>query len=297
MTYAEIVEKILNEQVRSDDMVSVNRGPFKQVQAIADLLRHLPLRTPTTTRIDGPGVPDRQGLLASDTVAGVFLLLVRHHETGLLVADAGAARKEVYFVEGHPIYASSNLAGELLGEYLVKRGVLNRMELDMALALLPRYEGHLGDTLVAMELIDPLTLFNHITQQVRFKILDLFTWKTGTWTFFRGVVCEKRAFPLASSAPELLHDGIRGSLTADELESWWRGTEKLRLAPAERPEPPPDWWPLLEPERQLLVAVDRILGAGDALRRAIARAPHLPRDELVRALHFTSTAGLIRMAD
>jgi serine/threonine protein kinase len=297
MTYAEIVERILNEQVRGEDMVSVNQGPYKQVQAVPDLLRHLPLRTPTTARIDGPGIPDRQGSLAVDSVAGVFLLLVRQRETGLLVADSGAARKEVYFVDGHPIYASSNLAGELLGEYLVKRGVISRMELDMALALLPRYEGHLGDTLVAMELVDPLTLFNHITQQVRYKILDLFTWKAGTWTFFRGVVCEKRAFPLASSAPDLLHDGIRGSLTADELESWWRATEKLRLAPAELPEPPPDWWPLLEPERVVLVAVDRVLGAGDALRRAIARAPHLPRDELVRALHFTLTAGLLRTAD
>jgi hypothetical protein len=148
-----------------------------------------------------------------------------------------------------------------------------------------------------MELVDPLTLFNHITQQVRFKILDLFTWKAGTWTFFRGVVCEKRAFPLASSAPDLLHDGIRGSLTADELESWWRSSEKLRLAPAELPEPPPDWWPLLEPERTVLVTVDRILGAGDVLRRAITRAPHLPRDELVRALHFALTVGLLRTAD
>jgi serine/threonine protein kinase len=297
LAYAEVVENVLNGRVTESDLVSVNRGPFKPVAAIPDLQRHLPLRTPTTSRIDGPGVPDRQGLLAADTVAGVFLLLARHRETGLLVADSGAVRKEVYFVDGHPIYASSNLAGELLGEYLVAHGVLSRMELDMALALLPRYEGHLGDTLVAMELIDPLTLFNHITEQVRHKILDLFAWKNGSWSFFRGVVCEKRAFPLASSAPELLAEGIRIGLSADELDTWWRAVAGKKLAPAPNPEPPADWWPMSETEKQLLLAVDRPIVAEDALRRAQGHAPHLARERLLAAAYFVVTAQLVVRAE
>ena len=292
MSYAEIVEKILNGQVGGGDMVSVNRTPHKQVNSIPDLFRHLPMRTPTTSRIDGPGVPDRQGLFGADTVAGVFLLLARHRETGLLVADSGAVRKEVYFVDGHPIYASSNLGSELLGEYLVQRGVVSRMELDMALALLPRYEGHLGDTMVAMEMIDPLTLFNHITEQVRHKILDLFTWKTGSWSFFRGVVCEKRAFPLASSAPDLIHEGIARSLPAEELETWWKSVEDQRIAPVQSPDFSTDWFPLTEAERHTVLVVDRPLAASDALRRAMARAGHLPREQFVRALHFLLTVGL-----
>jgi eukaryotic-like serine/threonine-protein kinase len=297
MSYAEIVEKILNGQIAGTDLVSVNRAPFKQVNGIPDLFRHLPMRTPTTSRIDGPGVPDRQGLFGPDSVAGVFLLLARHRETGLLVADSGAVRKEVYFVDGHPIYASSNLGSELLGEYLVQRGVVTRMELDMALALLPRYEGHLGDTMVAMEIIDPLTLFNHITEQVRYKIVDLFTWKTGSWSFFRGVVCEKRAFPLASSAPDLIHEGIGRSLPAEELETWWKSVETQSLAPVQNPDFSADWFPLTEAERHALLALDRPIAAGDALRRATARASHLPREQFVRAIHFLLTVGLAQRLD
>ncbi|MBI5488288.1 MAG: protein kinase [Deltaproteobacteria bacterium] len=297
LAYAEVVEAVLNGGIGANDQVSVNNGPFRPVNAVPDLQGHLPLRTPTTSHIDGPGLPDRQGLFATDTVAGVFLVLARSRDTGLLVADSGAARKEVYFVDGHPIYAASNLAGELLGEYLVNRKVISRMELDMALALLPRYEGHLGDTLVAMELIDPLTLFNHITAQVRHRILDLFTWKAGSWSFFRGVVCEKRAFPLSSSAPELLHDGIHRSATDDEVAGWWRTIEAVRLAPAEEAEPPPGWWPLDEAERQALAAVDRPILAADALRRARVRAPQLGEAKLVRALHFLLAGQLVRPAD
>ena len=47
-------------------------------------------------------------------------------------------------------------------------------------------------------------------------------------------------------------------------------------------------------DRSDLVEVDRRLAAGDALNRAVSRAPHLPRGELVRALHFLLTVGLIR---
>ncbi|MBN1774098.1 MAG: protein kinase [Deltaproteobacteria bacterium] len=297
LSYAEVVEQLLGGHVAATDQVAVDDAPFRPVHALPDLLRHLPLLTPTTTRIDGPGVPDRHGLFQDDAVPTVFLLLARHRETGLLVADAGSVRKEVYLVDGHPIYASSNLGSELLGEYLVRKGVLNRVELELALAMLPRYEGHLGDTLVALELLDPLTLFSHITEQVREKVLELYGWQDGSWSFFRGVVCEKRAFPLSSSAPELLHEGIHRSRTDEQLAAWWTTVAERVVAPVPQAEPPPDWWPLTEAERHALVAVDRPLKAGDALRRLQARAPQFDRPALLRALHLLLAAGLARPTD
>lgn len=297
LSYAEIVEQLLAGRVAATDAVSVDGAAFRPVSALPDLLRHLPLLTPTTTRIDGPGLPDRQGLFQDDSVAGVFLVLARHRETGLLVADAGSVRKEVYLVDGHPTYASSNLASELLGEYLVRKGVIQRGELEMALALLPRYEGHLGDTLVALELVDPLTLFQHISEQVREKVLDLYRWPAGTWSFFRGVMCDKRVFPLASSAPELLHAGIHRSRSDAQIEEWWAGTEERTLAPAPAADPPAEWWPLTDLERRALAAIDRPLRAADALRRLQARVPQADRAALLRALHLLLTAGLVQQTD
>lgn len=297
LSYAEIVEQLLGGHIQPTDQVSVDGADYRPVNALPDLVRHLPLLTPTTTRIDGPGVPDRHGLFQDDTVPAVFLLLARHRETGLLVADAASVRKEVYLVEGHPTYASSNLGSELLGEYLVRKGVLNRGELEMALAMLPRYEGHLGDTLVALELVDPLTLFHHITEQVREKVLDLYRWPAGTWSFFRGVVCDKRVFPLSSSAPDLLHEGIHRSRTDEQIEAWWATQEARTLAPAPEADPPPEWWPLTETERQMLAAIDRPLRASDALRHLPARVPKLDRRALLRALHLLLVAGLVRRSD
>ena len=61
-------------------------------------------------------------------------------------------RKELYFVRGKLHHVASNNASELLGEYLVRRGMISRDELDFALAVLPRYGGRMGDTLPVRKL-------------------------------------------------------------------------------------------------------------------------------------------------
>ena len=134
--------------------------------------------------------------------------------TGLWLCEQGGVRKEVYVKQGVPAFVTSNLAGELLGEYLVKKRVINRSELDMALAVMPRFEGKLGDTLVALGLVEPLELFQHIGEQVREKLLDLFTWASGTAMFYEGVDPPSSGFPLRLDAWEILDRGLERRIAA-----------------------------------------------------------------------------------
>jgi serine/threonine-protein kinase len=134
--------------------------------------------------------------------------------TGLWLCEQGGVRKEVYVKHGVPAFVTSNLAGELLGEYLVRKRVINRSELDMALAVMPRFEGKLGDTLVALGLVEPLELFQHIGEQVREKLLDLFTWASGTATFYEGVDPPSSSFPLRLDAWEILDRGLQRRMAA-----------------------------------------------------------------------------------
>lgn len=129
--------------------------------------------------------------------------------TGLWLCELGGVRKEVYVKEGSPEFVTSNLAGELLGEYLVSSGVITRGELDMALAVLPRFEGRLGDTLAALGLVEPVHLFQHIAAQVREKLLDLFLWSGGHAAFYEGVPPPSSAFPLGLDGFRILDEGIR----------------------------------------------------------------------------------------
>ena len=211
LAYAKVVEAVATGQVDGGDEISIAGGDFQPLSSVKDLYRHVPISrmTPTTTRVESNTSADRS---LSFEEGGFVVALARTlvtRRTGLWLCEQGGVRKEVYTKNGVPAFVTSNLAGELLGEYLVKKRVINRSELDMALAVMPRFEGKLGDTLVALGLVEPLELFQHIAEQVREKLLDLFSWESGTATFYEGVDPPSSGFPLRLDAWEILDRGIQ----------------------------------------------------------------------------------------
>lgn len=289
---AELVERVLAGEVGERDRVSVGGAPPLPVRDLPALARHLPPRDgrPPT---DPPGAPDLSGLFRDAPAGRLFLDLMRRRETGLVRAENGTVRKDVYVIDGRPTHASSNVPGELLGETLVARGILSRIELDTALTLMPRYGGRLGDTLVALDLVDPLALFEAITEQVRKRILDLFTWRFGRWTFHRGLRCEKAFFPLPSFGPSVVHDGILASCEPRELESWFDELAETPIHRHETPDPPPESWVFGPIERAALDAACGGCGR-ETFERMRRSVPDAPPEELLAALRFTLTAGLLR---
>lgn len=295
MPYARLIEAVALAEVSSQDQVAVDDGPWLPLVSVPGVRQHLPLLEQTTTGVVVPAVPDLTGRFDTDTVAGVMIGLARTRETGLLVADLNAIRKEIYLVDGGPLYVSSNIRGEQLGAYLVARGAITSMELDMALAVLPRYQGNMADALLALEAMDPMALFEQLTEHVRLRLLDLFTWRSGVWMFFRGVKCQ-RDFSLPPATARLLRDGIEHSLPPHELESWWSATGPLELAAVEHPDPPRSWWPLSETEQAVLTGLARRTSGAVLLGRLLQQRLELDREEVIRAVHFGLTAGLVRLA-
>ena len=86
--------------------------------------------------------------------------------------------------------------------------VLGRGDLDLALSMLPHYNGKLGDTLVALGLLRPLDVFRLLSQQVRDRVIDVFAWTEGTFAFYRGVTNRQENFPLGLDTFEILGAGV-----------------------------------------------------------------------------------------
>ncbi|HUT77026.1 MAG TPA: DUF4388 domain-containing protein, partial [Polyangia bacterium] len=185
-SYAHVVELIYSDRLGPETMVSVSGRDFVPAQELPDLARHLPAFTPTED-VAEVETPERRGFFESEPPTEVLLSLALKEESGLLVAQSGKNRKEVYFKGGVPVYVGSNDATELLGEFMVRGGRLERMELEMALALLPKFNGHFGDTLVALGMITAVELFAAIGDQVRTRLASLLAWRSGTYEFYRGV--------------------------------------------------------------------------------------------------------------
>lgn len=230
MPYAEIVEAVATGQVGPDDLVREKDSgtELRRVQEVPGLRRHLPpsTMTPTTRRRDAPEAADEMVPLAHGGMISALGWSVLRRDTGLWLCETGGVRKELYVKDGVPEFVTSNLAEELLGEYLVSKRVISRGELDMALAVMPRFEGKLGDTLAALGLVEPVHLFQHIAGQVREKLLDLFTWNGGQAELYLGVPTPDISFPLGLDPWVMLDEGIRRRLQAGLEDERFEGRER-----------------------------------------------------------------------
>ncbi len=218
--YAAAVEGIISGRFNLSYRVSVEDEPFVGIGDVVELARHAAAMTPATAQVTSVGPPDRRGLLHDEPIWKVLFDLATARETGLAIFQRGEARKEVFFVNGNPNHVSSNISTELLGKYLVKKEVISAEQLETALNALPKFTGHLGETLTGLGIIQPLTLFRHISEQVRERILDLFNWERGEYMLYRDSKPRDTTFPLDLVTLHLLLPGLREAISEAEGIAW-----------------------------------------------------------------------------
>ncbi len=206
-TFAQMMELIYRNEIDGNTLVSLNGRPFSPAEQLPELNRHIPVYTPTLDLNDLES-PDKRGVFTVEAPAEVVLSLALANETGLLVCKEEMSRKEVYFQSGKPIYVSSNDPRELLGEYLVEKGGLDREELDMALEVLPKFDGHMGDTLIALGMISAVDLFRSIGDQMRDRFVKLLAWRQGVYEFYRNVLCRQNAPEIPLDAFAFVCEGL-----------------------------------------------------------------------------------------
>lgn len=122
---------------------------------------------------DVRGIPTR-GDVSFERLTDLFLAIFRTRGRGLLYLGAGAIRKVIYFHDGRPSYATSMALDENFGHYLLRRGVINRVEFEWARKLQMREGIRQGDALVKIGVLTPTTLDEFLRDQVRMKLLNAF---------------------------------------------------------------------------------------------------------------------------
>ena len=160
----------------------------------------------------------------------------------------------------------------------------------MALALLPKYGGRLGDALVGLGVLRPVELFRAITEQVRGRLLESFRWRRGEWAFVRGAKSHEETFPLGQDPYELLRDAALEA-HLEEIESV---LDPLRERVVERcPEGPPlsafrldlDWAAVLD-------SIYGDMTLGGIVTRESSMGADL--ESVYRALYLGLACGLVR---
>jgi eukaryotic-like serine/threonine-protein kinase len=304
--FARLVEAIATGDVGRTDRVEFMGREAAPIGSVTELARFLPaLTAATTNRMAGVGVPDFVDTVSRAALVTVLVNVIESEATGVLFAEGPtesrrvlaqatgySGRKELYFVSGKLAHIASSNASELLGEYLVRRGVITRVELDFALAVLPRYGGRMGDTLASLGLLPSLDVFRAIREQGRDRFIDLFQWTTGTLTFYRDQTAPHVEFPLELELPTLILAGVEAAQPGDALTAAWRDHLDDAIAPAPTPRPRlhAAAWPALV--RRVLDGVQEPRRVRDVLAMVSSDGETAGSDAL-RAIDFLIEAKLL----
>jgi serine/threonine-protein kinase len=256
VAFPRLIELFATGEVGSTCSIARAQGQFKPAGEYAEFSR---FTTSPALRwdVDFPAdAIDRGRLDPARLPTRIFHLAVRR-ETGALVLRDGPRKKRIFFVEGAPERVTSTDRNELLGEFLMRRGQVLRMELDMALAMLPRFGGRLGDALVGLGVLRPIDLFRAVHEQTQQRLLDTFGWKSGEIALARGVRSQEETFPLGVDTYELIGRGVRHGYGKEELDAMLAPIREEVLEPVAVPPIRLEMFRL--PEREA-AAVDAVTG-------------------------------------
>ena len=232
----DLLQLLASGRITGDTPVAREDGTYRPLREIVELSRPLvknkAASAPDDTPANTPSVvtPFRPGELPGR----LFALNVRR-ATGLLLVKNGDLEKKVYFTDGVPAVTSSTDEKELLGSLLISRGLALPMEIEMGLALAPRYGGRLGDALVGLGVLRPVELVRAVVDQMRRRFVELVGWKTGYLSFTHGAVSrDEDTMPEAFNAVELIARGSAEGYSYDDLAKILAPLEGELIVPVPR---------------------------------------------------------------
>lgn len=163
----------------------------------------------------------------------------------------------------------------------------------MALAMLPKHGGRLGDALVRLGILSPVQLYSAIAGQVRARYLEAFRWKAGAWCYVPDARADEETVPMREGVPDLLREAAE---TADlaVVTGALRPLRDKTLLPGLSPPFPMSVYGARPLWREVVDGV-----AGKTVSRAVAiHTQNGARDpeEVYRALWFGLSTELLRAA-
>lgn len=290
LSYPRLVELFVTGGIDHRAQIARESGDFRDAASFTELGRFV---TSAALRWDDGVFSALNELGPIDRVllpSRMFQLALRR-DTGALYFRDGTKKKKIYIVEGVPEFVVSTDKRELFGEHLVARGQVLRMEVEMGLAMLPRYAGRLGDALCGLGVLRPIELFRAISQQTQDRFIEVFGWRKGEVAFVRGARSHEETFPLGMDPFELVLRGVRQHYSANELEAILGPLEEDTLAPVVPLPVRIEAFRFGEAEEHVIKRITQPTSIGDVLR---ASRKFATREETHRAIFCGLSCDLLR---
>ncbi len=197
------------------------------------------------------------GYMDQTPIPEIIGRVVVGRETGHLLLRRGETSKSVSFVQGDPVFATSNLDADKLSEVLVRASWASKDRVSAALEHAKRPD----------QLLEELGIGDvpKVMRDWVAAILEsIFEWRSGEFSFVRLDPSEACRIALPSPAPTYVVNGIRKHFAKPEILRRLRG-ENVVPAATVLPLPDADRLSLSDVEREVLPLIDGVRTVGQIL--------------------------------
>lgn len=216
LTFSNLLHLVKTRAVTEDELCSVDGGPWVKLREIAGMQDLFAAEVP---RAEKRRVL-LEGTIEQQNIASIIFDVARKKRlTGVLLFKAGPIQKEIYFRGGRARYLSSNLRQELFGEFLVRRGIVSREQIEEVLRTQKDEKIRLGDALVASGYVRAHELANLLESQFRERFLELFRWNRGWYGIFEGEESLPGVVAFDVDPIPLIAEGVRSVVSIDIIRS------------------------------------------------------------------------------
>jgi two-component system OmpR family response regulator len=163
--------------------------------------------------------PDLRGSLAKQPFAHVLQRIYAGRLTGALLLTSEKFKKIVYTEGGYPIAARSNDPAECLGQILLQQRMISAETLAESLRKMKASKKRQGELLVEMGALSPYNLSRALVLQMEAKLLEVFSWREGRFTFKKGHPAHDQPVRLERTPAALILEGIRRFYDAERMHN------------------------------------------------------------------------------
>jgi two-component system, OmpR family, response regulator len=154
-------------------------------------------------------------------------------QTGELTVQRGKVKKTIYFEQGRPCFAISNLVTDRFGPFLVRVGKITSAQLELCQAAADKTGRRTGDLLVEMGLLKETEKLYYVAQQVKAIVYSAFGWEDGEYRLHFADRAAKEAIKIDLHPANLITRGVKKLYKPERLYRLLSPED--RLIPSQQP--------------------------------------------------------------
>ena len=150
----------------------------------------------------------RKGYTSEFPMAELVHHLFADQFTGIMELEYEQGNKQVYFNNGLPVFAESDIIDETLGAYLVKKGLISQEQNLQLLDIMKKTGARQGEILINNQMMNPHEMFAHLEAHIIEKIELSFGLKNAFFVLKPGDEWIHSIVPAGIKTGRLILDGV-----------------------------------------------------------------------------------------